>query len=473
MEEESIKDIKKKFEELALNPQYNYPKSRKWIGVAINNRPKTEWSTTKYQKEFNKIIRDAFTKLKDEHIKWLTESNINLLNDLSNITEIFDNYSEIINTKILKLFYIGRIGETYTKDRKVIKRIDELTEENRIEFIKGKSYRNISLLMEKLNDIKSMKILESRINKWSFDKGVKDNLTGVIQSILNISSEDLNDEDKQITIEKAIFEYDFNYYNDNIDNKGNKFMIYSHPQGTKCSGEYINMENNYENFMEEYRAFRAIKFKILFNKDEEKNYAILLLILFYIGKERLLPFILKQVLNKLLGKLQGFNKTHLLFSLGENLIKSLKIIDKFEVSSSINKICSIDELKILINKVSTEDKIKLGEIMYSILGVGINSKLIIENAVRISLTNTEIIVNINPDYIKNIITSNVQMSQLPMIARPRPIKENGDYYPYLLPNTNIINIDECKAIKGKYDQKFKTKETRLFGMMIIGVQAWG
>ena len=510
MREENINKIKGQFKNIANTPQFNYPQTRKWIGVPLSNRPKTEWSNDKYQREFNRILKDAFEELKNKQIIWLTDKKSALVEDLSNITNLINEYTDDINNHLMNMFYIGRMGESYTKNRKLLRKIKILNDKRMLEFTQNKFNRDINTLILKLNEINSMDMLDARVDKWHLNE--KGGPTFVIDSILKSN---LNLEDKQMTIEKAVFEYDFNYINKHIDDPANKMKIYNR--------EFINMEKNYDELVDSYTQYRALKLKKIFKpsklKDlkkgndqteydklfrpgykwvwdtsedkidilkydddkeveiiekgiirikDEDSYgevleAIIILMLIYMGKDRVLPFILKEVLRQLLDNIEGVNKTTLIFNLSNQFIKSFKISEKFEVNKSIENICSIDKLKYMINDLNDSDKVKIGDTLFSLLER--NSKIISESLIRKKINYTELKVLINPEYLKNIIISNVQMSQLPMITPPRVIEnEKGYYFPYLF--TNIINLDECKVIKGKYDQKFDTEPSEILNKSI-------
>ena len=49
-----------------------------------------------------------------------------------------------------------------------------------------------------------------------------------------------------------------------------------------------------------------------------------------------------------------------------------------------------------------------------------------------------------------------------MVSKPKKVENNGDYYPYYLNNTNVLGLEECKVIKGKYDQRYYTKGSNQF-----------
>ena len=90
--------------------------------------------------------------------------------------------------------------------------------------------------------------------------------------------------------------------------------------------------------------------------------------------------------------------------------------------------------------------IKLGNTLYSL--VEENSKFIDTELITHSKKSRELIVKINPIYINKLISSNISLSLLPMVSKPKDVEDNGEYFPFLLNNTNVLALDDCKVIKG-------------------------
>jgi hypothetical protein len=49
-----------------------------------------------------------------------------------------------------------------------------------------------------------------------------------------------------------------------------------------------------------------------------------------------------------------------------------------------------------------------------------------------------------------------------MLSVPKDVENNGVYYPYYVNNTNVLGLEECKVIKGKYDKKYYTIGSKQF-----------
>lgn len=79
-----------------------------------------------------------------------------------------------------------------------------------------------------------------------------------------------------------------------------------------------------------------------------------------------------------------------------------------------------------------------------------NFKLIESKLISNSQTNREIVVLINPIYINKVV-SLIYLCLYYLWFKPKDVESKEDYYPYHLNNTNVLTLDECNIIKGKYD----------------------
>ena len=76
-------------------------------------------------------------------------------------------------------------------------------------------------------------------------------------------------------------------------------------------------------------------------------------------------------------------------------------------------------------------------------------------------------VKINPSYYNSFIVSSVNITQLPMIVKPRDIDMEGLYFPYVLTQSNVLNLNENKIIRSKYEQRYKTEGSYFFMIVLI------
>jgi hypothetical protein len=188
--------------------------------------------------------------------------------------------------------------------------------------------------------------------------------------------------------------------------------------------------------------------------------------LIYTNKDTNISLIFKFILDTILFNKQspdGINKTVLLFQLAKYFTKIFvlsKEDNENNVFESVKIVCSYSDLKDLIKKLDENALLKLGDTLYSLIVE--NSKLIETELRTISKTSKESVVKINSIYLNKLISSNISLSLPPMVSKPKEVNTNGEYYPFLLNNTNVLGLEECKVIKGKYDQKYYTIGSKEF-----------
>jgi len=91
----------------------------------------------------------------------------------------------------------------------------------------------LDVLLNQIKKIESMKISKDKFSKWSTDNN------SLFNTIDKIFESGLSKLDKQIVLEKAIFEYDTNFFIDNLHIVSNEIKIFSQ--------EYNNISTNYTN----------------------------------------------------------------------------------------------------------------------------------------------------------------------------------------------------------------------------------
>jgi DNA-dependent RNA polymerase len=342
------------------------------------------------------------------------------------------------------IFDSGHLSKIYSNNPKIIKKVQKKDGEMADILLNHKNSTKLNVILNHLKNIQSMVISKDKLSKWS---EVNISIFDTIELILESG---ITNEEKQIGVEKAIFEYDNEFFINNMKTTSNEIKIFSQ--------EYINISKNYDNIINDYIKYRAIKLKKLFNSD--KTDAIIILMLIYMSKDRIISLVFKFILDRILFNdqyFEGINKTILLFLLAKYIKKifMLGTDENNKVLKSVENICSYSELKGLIKNFNDIDYIKLGDTLYYLINQ--NSKFIENKLISKNPTNREIVVNINPIYINKLISSNISLSLLPMVSKPKDVEEKGEYYPYLLNNTNVLALDECKVIKGKYDQRYYSK----------------
>jgi hypothetical protein len=209
--------LKIDFKRLASVEQYSEVSGRKYVGVA--NRPKKGWTEHVYQKNFDLYLDLALKDLNKELISWITERNQILLSDVSNWTVVIEDVIFEMN-KYLAIMLFDYNSNEYSKDPRIISNINRINKNNINEFISNKN-RNVMVLYNKIKDIYSMELLESKINKLS----QKD--SPLFKMLEELLKSNINQVDKQITIEKALVEYDVRFFKEHIDNSSNQIKIFN------------------------------------------------------------------------------------------------------------------------------------------------------------------------------------------------------------------------------------------------------
>ena len=296
-----------------------------------------------------------------------------------------------------------------------------------------------------------MNVLENKINKFMFAQSP---LLQMLDEVLNVK-ENINIMDKQTTIEKILIEYELKYFKEYFGDNKNQIKI--------ITQEYENILNNYNTFCKEFSINKYSKLKNLFNKNKDKGYGIIVLMILYMDKDKTISIVFKEILFILFNPSskediqRGINKTNLIYRLAKKYIKHINLIESIDADKNINNICSFKELKELSKNLSEIDLVHLGDTLFSLIQNGsdiFTLKLIKER------NTAEILVKINSSYYNSL--SSVNITQLPMIVKPRKIDSEGLYFPYILTQSNVLNLNENKIIRSKYDQRYKTEGSYLF-----------
>lgn len=425
----------------------------------------------------NFCLLDSIKNLKKEHIEWVTNKNIEELQDFSKNIEIIEEFIYEFFVDIGERIYgRGHVGKIYSSNPKIVNKVLKKDDELFGEMYSKKITSELNVMLNHLKKIESMEISKDKMGKWG---RVNFSIFNIIEEIFNSN---ISTVEKQIALEKAIFEYDIDFFRNNIQVISNEIQIFSQ--------EYLNISKNYDNLINDYIKYRSIKLKKLFKQNRSSG--IIILMLNYMSKDRIISVIFKFILDKILFNhqyLDGMSKTVLLFMLAKYFTKIFMLSreDNKNVLKSVENICSYSELKDLIKNFNDTDFINLGETLYSL--VVENSELIYTDLINKSQTRKETVVKINPIYLNKVISSNISLSLLPMVANPKDVESNGDYYPYLVNNTNVLALEECKVIKGKYDQRFYSKGSEQFydginyinnlkfkinkDMLIVVLNEWG
>lgn len=411
------------------------------------------WSNRAYQTCFDVYLKNVLNELNKELINWISKRNNILFSDVSNWKVVFDEVIFNMNEYLgFMLFGVEPNDITLSSNPKIISYINRIDKINISEFFKKNRSRNVGLLYDLLIKIDSMRILENKINKLS----LKDSpLLQMLDDLLKAPYTNLID--IQIAIEKALVNYELKFFKEYFSNNSNQIKI--------INQEYENILNNYNVFIKGFTINKYSKLIELFNKNKDKGYGIIVLMILYMGRDRTISFIFKEILNGLFNPSsnldlgEGINKTKLIYMLAKRFIKHISLIESTSVDKAVNNICTFKDLKALIKNMSEIDLVHLGDTLFSLIQN--KSELFELNLIK-SKHSAEVLVKFNSIYYNSFIISSVTISQLPMIVQPRAVGSDGLYFPYINPETNVLNLSENKIIKGKYDQRYKTEGSDIF-----------
>jgi hypothetical protein len=196
-----------------------------------------------------------------------------------------------------------------------------------------------------------------------------------IQDILN---SDLTSSDKQISIEKSLVEYDVIFFKEHLDIRSNQIKI--------LNLEYVKILENLNRFIKFYLVNKYANLIKLFNSEKDNKYALIILMILYLGNDRTISFVYKEML-KIIFLKEEMTKTNLIFILANKFIKIFNLIKPEKVSliafvaskrlsmrlayldcvkaraqgSKVDKLCSFENLKFLIKDMDLINKLSLGD----------------------------------------------------------------------------------------------------------------
>jgi hypothetical protein len=202
--------------------------------------------------------------------------------------------------------------------------------------------------------------------------------------------------------------------------------------------------------------YRANNYKIL--KDIINNNNILrtgesktILILFLLGNKTVINICFKLVVEILTGKTEGkteenaaSNRTNILFKIADRLYKlvmsgltnlntdsKIKLIDTTD--KDINKLLKLwngEFIKSYLVNMNEAELLNLGD---TVLRFILNKSDVLSEYYITENNNTTIKLIINNQFLHDLTISSINITQLPMLIKPRLPKANGEYFPYMLP----------------------------------------
>lgn len=442
----NVNDLVFNYNEIANVDKGSPVRGRKYINVS--NRPLKPWNERAYQKAFDHYLERCILNIKGEILQWFIERNELLYNDINEINDVIIEFMDKMLIQVSELLF--PIKESYINNYRYNLKVKSIEKSNREEFI---SNRNIDIkrLESIIEGMRSIEVLDRKIDKLDI---LKSPLLKGIDKILN---SDIPLESKQVSIEQILFKYDNEFFKEHLDVADTKSKV--------LHDVYGKLLEIYDKFILEYTRNNYLSLKKLFNDNNGKyrNNACIILMLIYLGRESCISIAFKEMLNIiLLNSIEGVNRTNLMFNLANKFIKVIKIIRPVvgKENKYVNRICSFEDLKSkYLSKFSDADLIHLGEILYDFV-LKSGNLFIIDT--KKTFNNTEIMVKVDPIYFNGLVKSCMTLTQLPMLVEPTAIFEDGDYMPYLDSNSNAIGLKDTKAIKGKFDQRYKTEGSKTF-----------
>jgi hypothetical protein len=420
-------------------------------------RARKAWNKRAYQTTFDVLLKNVLNEINQDLISWISEQNNILFNDVSNWKIVFDDiFLDMNNYLGSYLFELESNELILSRNPKIIRHINRINKNNISEFYASNSTRNVPLLYEVITKMASMRVLDNKIKKLSLNDSP---LLQLLDDILKVT--DIALKDKQIAIENALFDYEIKFFDTNFGNSKNQIKI--------INQEYQNILKNYTVFLKDFTLNKYSKLINMFfnSKNKDKGYAIIVLMILYMGRDRTISVVFKEILNLIFNPKAnqdlvlgaGVNKTNLIYMIAKRYIKHITLIESTNVDKTIDNICNFNDLKVLIKNMSEIDLINLGDTLFSLIQNG--SELFVLKLIK-GKNNTDLLVYFNSNYYNSFIISSMSLTQLPMIVKPRVVEANGFYFPYIQTKSNVLNLSENKIIKSKFDQKYNTEGSEVF-----------
>src|ERR1700679_370831 len=195
--EKLLINLKTDYKNLATVDQfYGFPSPKEGRIEVRGSKP---WKSRAYQNSFDVSLKNILNELNKELISWISERNNILFSDVSNWKVVFDEVILDMNKYLgLILFDIDSKDLILSSNPKIISYINRINKINISEFYEKNRSRNVGLLYELIIKTGSMKVLENKINMFSFNESP---LLQMLDELINAPN--INLIDKQATIERA------------------------------------------------------------------------------------------------------------------------------------------------------------------------------------------------------------------------------------------------------------------------------
>jgi hypothetical protein len=358
--------------------------------------------------------------------------NINLV---ENVELVIESVNRLVNILIEKMFKSTIFASLNSNSLKIVNKIkeDNIKEFKSIRKYEFKEYFDII-------DYSNNNYSPFRADKFKQESGLY-RIIGEILEKRNISNKD-----KQILIEKCVIDYEMKFFEENFKSaKVDNIILHE---------TYNNMINYLDRLCKEYKVNKMEKLKKELDKGSSKG-KVMSLILF-MEVEDIVNFIFKQLLDLMSRSFENdfkSNETSLSIDMAERYIRLVEYFVKKKSEDNKDKnqlqnICNMDDS--FFNNLGTESAVILGETLLEIILS--NSKLF-ERDYKRTGDNVEIFIKTKSTFINKLIISSINITQLPMLIKPREVLENNIYSPYYDPEIYHIYNPFDTVIKPKYDQR--------------------
>nr|QWO71463.1 RNA polymerase [Termitomyces sp. T99] len=495
-----IKQVEEECQKYAMTVQYKSAGSRKHPERQI------EWTHNKYEKEFNNVITQAIKNINQQLFICVYDGKDINYDKVTSLSKSINERLLAFNDYIVELLFFGSgvkgidnnkeslanatgsdAGKGVLRSRLVITKgstqslINKIDKANVSEFLyKGKdNTRDLQTFLNIINEIENMDKIDNKIDKLSSLN------TPLLKTIKYILSSKITPYEKQVAIEKALIDYELDYFNRNMDSNEARYKI--------LHSVYPKFKKAYDGLINEYKSNNYFKLKKLIKKLKSKstngNYyvdidndskefynIVVVLIIMYLGSDKCISYSFSQLVNLLNSSTDDHKRTNIAINLGNKVIRLIKNITPCTPSTPItaygepggkgedNKLAllfSLNELRSLFTKLDDRGYYWLGDTLLHLIID--NCDIIVEeivlptNKVKDSYT----ILRFNEKFISDLTVGSVNLVQLPMLSQPREIDSKGNYFPYINTESTNLHLFEGRLIKSKYNVRDLTQGSEL------------
>jgi hypothetical protein len=427
-------------------------------------------SPSDYRGEFSGVIESNIYDGKIYLMDWITKKGKTdvvdvLLNNINKISmDLYKRFKKDVESILLRRYNINyerQSAREIDKHNKIL--FDEILSEFSPNTLKMYSELKNKFQNIDIDKISNIKRFERFNDEYPLMKEIK--------NIINDNT--FNDKEKQLGIEKLTLDYEMNWFKKEMSKSVDARSVILHDIHSKMNNglNYIvkkYKDNNYSGLIDIYKE------SILKRDDKKSSLFKNLFVLLLLGNKQVIGVcfkILIEELNKSDGNL-NVDRTEFLFKLGNRIFKLSKfILDnliKYKNDSINDKERDLNENDInwrnykidfinhfddkilidLLDNVTEEDRFVIGDTLMRIME---DKTEVIYNNIITENDKKKIMISIKDDYIKKLIISSINVTQLPMLIRPNEPYDDGKYLPYLHGEISHIYNTFDMIVKKKFD----------------------